>query len=296
MRLSNILILIACFIMSSCDDGDIITIELDFDKDLALCGDAESNNYVVYDVKTNPDESLTLLFPSNNNTALIFNPNQTPFNYEFSISNAVLFNYRTYSGDPLGLICQEIPSSNVSIIDDYAASGGTVLTETIFIDDDQDGIASELEDLNNNGDFEDDDSDGDSIPNYKDDDDDGDNVKTRLEKPDPNNDGSIDDAQDSDNDNIPDYLDTDDDNDGTITRYEDENLNQNLQDDFADGSVIARFLDANANDIYINDTFNSNIYTRFISVKFVIINTDLDIINTDTIELGTYTSDVIIEN
>ena len=61
------------------------------------------------------------------------------------------------------------------------------------------------------------DSDGDGIPNYKDSDDDGDNVPTLNEKPDPNNDGDLSDAQDTDGDGTPDYLDTDDDNDGTLT-------------------------------------------------------------------------------
>ena len=128
------------------------------------------------------------------------------------------------------------------------------------------------------------------------DDDDGDNVKTILENPDPNDDGLIDDAQDTDGDTIPDYLDIDDDNDGTITRYEDENLNQNLQDDFADGSVIARYLDNSAADVFVNDNLNPNIFIRFITVEFNILNTDLEILNTDLIELGTYSSQKTIEN
>ena len=43
---------------------------------------------------------------------------------------------------------------------------------------------------------------------YKDSDDDGDNVPTLNEKPDPNDDGDLSDAQDTDGDGIPDYLDT----------------------------------------------------------------------------------------
>jgi len=296
MRKLSVLIFCCVFLITSCDDGDVITVELEFDQVLSLCGDTESENYVVYDIKTDPNESLTLLFPSNSTTDKIFNPSTTPYDYEFDISSSVKFNYRTYNGNPSGLICEEIPASDVSIIEDYSAEGGTVETQTSFVDDDQDGIPSALEDINNNGDLEDDDSDGDTIPNYKDDDDDGDNVKTSLEKPDPNDDGAIDDAQDTDGDTIPDYLDPDDDNDGTITRYEDENLNGNLQDDFADGSVIARFLDVDASDIFVNDTLNINTYMRTITVEFTIMNTDLDIINTDFIELGTYSSTITIEN
>jgi hypothetical protein len=297
MQKSSILLFCLTFLFLSCDDGDIITIELDFDQVLSLCGNTETDNYVVYDIKTDPDESLTLLFPSNSTTDKIFNPSTTPHTYQANINNTtVRFNYRTYNGDPEGLICEEIPDSDVSIIEDYEANGGTMMTETTFIDDDEDGISSELEDINNNGNLEDDDTDGDGIPNYKDDDDDGDNVKTLLEKPDPNGDGAIDDAQDSDGDSIPDYLDTDDDNDGTITRYEDENLNGNLQDDFADGSVIRRYLDPAATDVFVNDTLNTNTFKRFIIAKFDIIDIDLGILNTDIIELGTYTTTLTIQN
>jgi hypothetical protein len=283
-------------VITSCDDGDIITVELEFDQELSLCGDTESDNYVVYDTKTDPNESLTLLFPSNSSTDQIFNPNTTPYTSDFNISSSVRFNYRTYNGDPSGLICEEIPDSDVSITQDYEASGGTVMTETTFVDDDEDGIPSELEDINGNGDLEDDDTDGDSIPNYKDSDDDNDNVSTLKENPDPNGDGLIDDAQDSDGDSIPDYLDTDDDNDGIITRYEDENLNKNLQDDFADGSVIFRYLDPAANDIFVNDELNSNVFKRSIIAKFNILNTDLGILNSDLIELGTYSTTLTIED
>jgi len=296
MRKLSLLLICFTLLLTSCDDGDIITVELDFSQELLLCGDSNSDNYVVYDYKTDPNESLTLLFPSNTSTDEIFNPTTTPYDYELAISINVRFNYRIYNGDPTGLICQEIPDAEVSIIEDNEANGGTFTSSSTFVDDDQDGIPSELEDINGNGDLEDDDTDGDGIPNYKDNDDDGDNVKTILENPDPNDDGLIDDAQDTDGDTIPDYLDIDDDNDGTITRYEDENLNQNLQDDFADGSVIARYLDNSAADVFVNDNLNPNIFIRFITVEFNILNTDLEILNTDLIELGTYSSQKTIEN
>jgi hypothetical protein len=297
MRKLSALFICCLFVFNSCDDGDVITVELDFDKILSVCGDTESDNYVVYDIKTDPDESLTLLFPSNSTTDLIFNPTTIPHEYEATINNSsVRFNYRTYSGDPSGLICEEIPDANVSILEDYAASGGTFNTETTYVDDDEDGIPSELEDLNSNGDLEDDDTDGDGIPNYKDNDDDNDNVLTIDEKPDPDDDGLIDDAQDTDGDSIPDYLDIDDDNDGTITRYEDENLNKNPKDDFADGSTIKRYLDAAAADVFVQDELNTNKFKRFITVTFTIENVDLELLNTDLIELGTYSTTLTIEN
>ena len=273
----------------SCDDGDIITLILDFDKELALCGDENSDNYVIYDIKEDPYESLTFLFVSNNNSDNIFDPPETPYVESFTINGSSnRFNYRTYDGDPSGLICEEIPSSTVNIVDDYEATSGTVETMSTFVDDDNDDIPSELEDINQNGDLEDDDSDGDGIPNYKDADDDNDNVLTKDENPDPNGDGDISDAQNTDGADLPDYLDTDDDNDGIITRYEDENLNGNLLDDFAPGATAPRFKDETAIDEFVNDQLNANSFTRTVTVVFTVINVDLEILNSTEIDLGTY--------
>ena len=74
------------------------------------------------------------------------------------------------------------------------------------VDNDYDTVDSIYEDLNGNGDFTDDDTDGDGIPNYADADDDGDGILTIDE--DANGDGNPM-NDDSDNDGIPDYLDTD---------------------------------------------------------------------------------------
>lgn len=297
MRRSFFALLSFSLLLFACNDGDIITVELDFDKILALCGDENSESYVVYDIKTDPNESLILLFPTSTTNNLIFNPTTTPHEGSFNVNgSSIRFNYRTYDGDPSGLICEEIPDSGVNIIDDHEASSGTVNYSSTFVDDDNDGIPSELEDINSNDDLEDDDSDGDGIPNYKDEDDDGDNVDTRDENPDPDGDGNLDDAQNTDGDAIPDYLDTDDDGDGVITRYEDENLNKNLFDDLLPGAIIARYLDNTATDTFVIDEFNTNSYSRTVTAIFTITNTDLGILNTDLVELGAYTNTLNITN
>jgi len=136
MHKSFFILLALCFIITSCDDGDIITLELDFDKELALCGDENSANYVIYDIKNSPNESLTLLFPVNTSNNIIFNPVDNPHSGSFNINNnTVKFNYRIYNGDPLELICQEIPSSSVDIIKDYEAENGTVNYTSTYEDD-----------------------------------------------------------------------------------------------------------------------------------------------------------------
>ncbi|MDG5493057.1 FKBP-type peptidyl-prolyl cis-trans isomerase [Psychroserpens sp. SPM9] len=73
-------------------------------------------------------------------------------------------------------------------------------------DHDGDGILTHLEDLNNNEDVNDDDTDGDNVPNFFDPDDDGDGVLTIYEDLDGDGDPSND---DSDGDGIPNYLDED---------------------------------------------------------------------------------------
>ncbi|MBT8272009.1 MAG: hypothetical protein KJO25_08195 [Bacteroidia bacterium] len=285
----KITLLIALVLGLSCSDGDIIDVNLEFDQELQRCGDTNSDNYVLYDIQTDSFESLTLLFPANNANNAIFNPSSSPTEGSLNINGSnVRFNYRTYDGDPQGLICEEIPVSDVNIIEDYEASSGTVNYISTFIDDDNDDVPSILEDLNNNGDLEDDDSDGDGIPNYKDNDDDNDNVPTRFENPDPDGDGDLSDAQNTDGTDEPDYLDADDDNDGVITRYEDENLDEDPFNDFAPGGTLPRFLDPMAADTYVNDVFNPNDFQRTVSVVFTILNIDIEILSADSFDFGTF--------
>ncbi len=283
-------LLLTTVLITACDDGDIITVELTFGDELKLCGDENSTNYVLYNIKNDPYESLTLLFPVSE-SGTIFNPETNGEEKSLIINGSnKKFNYRTYDGDPEGeLICQDIPGSTVNIINDYPAeSGAQAKFTSTFVDDDNDGIPSELEDLNANGNLEDDDSDGDGIPNYIDEDDDNDNVPTINENPDVNDDGNIDDAQDTDNDGTPDYLDTDDDGDGTLTRNEDENLDTNPRNDIS-ANNIARYLDSAIADEFVQNTFIENNYKRTVSVKVEVLNANLDILNTDKIEFGTYT-------
>ena len=113
MRQLFFVFLSVSLILTSCSDGDIINIELEFDQVLSLCGDEDSDNYVIYDIKTDPDESLILLFPVSATNNLIFNPAVTPHPSSLTINeSSIRFNYRTYDGDPSGLICEEIPDSN----------------------------------------------------------------------------------------------------------------------------------------------------------------------------------------
>ncbi|WP_452223730.1 hypothetical protein [Lacinutrix chionoecetis] len=81
---------------------------------------------------------------------------------------------------------------------------GTEMSCVDLADTDGDGVFDFNEDINGNNNLDDDDTDGDSIPNYQDEDDDGDGINTADE--DYDNDGNPM-NDDTDNDGIPDYLD-----------------------------------------------------------------------------------------
>ncbi len=302
MRQYLFALLSLCLIFQSCNDGDVITVELEFDRILSLCNEDDVENledlvnYIIYDTKVDPFESLTLLFPTGTTNNLIFNPVNSPHEGSFDINeSSIRFNYRTYDGDIANFICADIPPSDINIINDYEAASGKVNYVSTFVDDDNDGVPSQLEDINGNNDLEDDDTDGDGIPNYKDSDDDGDNVLTKDENPDPNGDGILDDAQNTDGIDLPDYLDIDDDNDGVITRYEDENLDTDPKNDISI-NALARYLDVDVADEFVQDELIKNTYIRTVTVEFTITDTDLGILNTDLIELGTYINTIPIEN
>ena len=279
MRIFLVLIF-SCFVFISCNDGDVISVELDFDKTLTRCGDTTTSNYILYDTKNDPFESLTLLLPNNAQADSIFGPGISGKIETLLINgNSVRFNYRTYTADSNNYICQDIPDASVSVIDNYEASSGNAIFTTTFEDDDNDGVPNALE-------F-DGDSDGDSIPDYKDYDDDGDNVPTKDENPDPNGDGDLSDMQDTDGDLIPDYLDMDDDNDDTLTKFEDENNNGNLFDDLGTGATVARFLDDTLDDEY-ESAVKPNKFSRTFKINVSLENIDISILSTNSLFLGFY--------
>ncbi|NNE31542.1 MAG: hypothetical protein HKN40_04145 [Winogradskyella sp.] len=129
---------------------------------------------------------------------------------DFTIGNDGITNYNNYG---FGLMF--IPSGLAYFVSPPAGSSITAyanlafkfeLLQTEEIDHDQDGVASYIEDLNNNLDVFDDDTDEDGNPNYFDLDDDGDGVLTINE--DINQDGDPT-NDDTDADGIPNYLDED---------------------------------------------------------------------------------------
>lgn len=169
-----------------------------------------------------------------------------------------------------------VPTSNPQTIYALLNNGTTDMVTVIFnsidceADTDSDSIATALEDLNGDGNLENDDTDGDGIPNYQDNDDDGDLVLTDLELINLEG-GRMADATglDTDNDGILNYLDIDDDGDGIITINEDYNNNGDVSDDDVNANGIPDYLDLVV--LGIDDTvaniFNLTVYPNPVTDK-----------------------------
>lgn len=287
------------FLLTSCDDGDIITAELDFGETFETCGEL-----VCYKIKTDPNESLSLKLnttleelietnPVNANDSLLVNlVNNNP---SFTISATNKFNYRTYS-NPISntAFCNDIPPSNLQIINDYGSSEGSATFIITLTEDDNDGIPAAFEDKNLDGDNDPEtnptDTDGDGLPNYLDADDDGDNVLTVTEMPNFSTEFELTQALDTDGDGIPNYLDTDDDEDGILTINEDANGNLNPADDINDDSVGPNYLNNAVQDFYAATAYRLHTVQQSFNLELTLNNINLAILTQDVVEFGTLTT------
>lgn len=279
----------------SCDDGNIIDVELDFNDTFNAC---EETDLVLYKTKTDPTESLSVVISNYSiSEVLVVDENKT-----FSVTKSGIFNYRTYSNVslPNDLFCSVIPSSEINITQDYK-SDCQVLIETVLTEDDNDGIPAELEDINGDGDLENDDTDNDGIPNYLDVDDDGDNVLTKNEDPDPDGDGNLDDAlnTNADEDSIPDYLDNDDDGDGVKTRDEEtDSQDQNPANDITNSNVGADYLNKDVADNTITKAtvYRTHPIQQTYEVRATVTGISIEILSQDVFDFGFLTGNSDLTN
>ena len=276
-------------IISGCDDGDVIVSTFDFDSEtqLRLCG--ESDVKVVYGINNDPSESLSFNFEDEDFDGT-FDSLLNPDARSIDLDDVNKLIYRSYDGEVNGAdyFCTEIPSSSPKVIDEFmSTSGGSVvLTTTVTAQDDDDDVPAEMEDLNGNGDFFDDDTDGDGIPDFIDPDDDNDNVPTSVETTVTDDDADPGSFPDTDNDGIPNYLDADDDGDGTITRYEDLNADDDVNgdglpelnpgDDDTDGDTIPNYLDPDDSGSLTIDSFKEYMVSRTYRTLFVAKDVTMD--------------------
>ncbi len=310
--LQRFYILFCLLFLVACDDGDILTIDLDFDEELEQCENFE-DYHLVYDTREDPSEALLLIFPkSTTNDALFAFATTEGTPEELTIDESTIrFIYRTYNRELTSDdICAVVSPSDLTIREDYEAGSGDVYITTTIEDDDNDGVPNEDEGIsglpNEDGIYIDSlDTDGDGIPNYLDIDDDGDNVLTEdeLDELDEDGDGdpltnplNTDADHPTNSDDLPDYLDPDDDGDGILTRYEDANGENGPNDDrvTVNGVLVQLYLNSEEAIAYIPDTNEDydafeNVYTRTVTMTFTIENTDLTIFRTSNIDLGTLT-------
>jgi hypothetical protein len=294
----HLYIIFCLALFTSCDDGDVFTVDLEFDELLERCDNFE-DSYIVYDTREDPNEALILVLPKAANEILFTDATETTVTRTIP-SEAEFYYYKYNNTVSNGEICDVVADPNLVVIEDNEASAGLVSINTNVVDDDNDGIPSENE-YGSGGFADPQDSDGDTIPDYLDEDDDNDNVKTINEY---NNSDSDDNpftnALDTDNDGTPDYLDTDDDGDGILTRLEDVNENENPRDatDLVvdeNGENIYRYLynHPTATEAFPDSGFIDNRYTRVVTTRFLISNTGIGPINSTEIPFGTYISDPI---
>ena len=264
----------------TCNDGDIITVDFDFDETFNACG---TDALVFYKTRNDPSESLSIKIASLTLEEILQVGTNNIYEADFQLSSTNVFNYRTYSNTTLptsGLFCSDVPLSSVKITQDIESTSGTVHIKTVLTEDDNDGIPAAIEGYTK-------DTDNDGILDYLDVDDDGDNVLTINEKADPNGDGDLSDALDTDGDGIPNYLDNDDDGDGVLTRDEEnQSKDNNPANDISLNGIpdylnpeVATKVDATA---YREHT----IYKTYV-VTLTVSNFDLKIISLDVFDFGT---------
>lgn len=274
MRKSFFLFLILSFIsINSCDDGDVITFELDFEETFEACEGV--NNIVFFKTKEDPSESLSLLISNYTLDEIL----QVGDDNMFSDTKSATLFYRTYSDIalPNDLFCNDIPPQ-VNIVENED-SACTAEISTVLVEDDNDGVLAILE-------F-DGDTDGDGLPNFIDADDDGDNILTKDENPDPNSDGDLSDAQDTDGDGIPDYLDADDDGDGINTiDEENDSQDQNPANDITNSDIGADFLNPDVATMIPATQYREHTILQTYTVTIQVSDISLRLLSQDLLDFG----------
>ncbi len=273
-KLSKTLGLLFLIFLLSCDDGNVIVNSFNFDETTSLSLCQQDNVTVLHFIDPETAEAISFQFSGEDFDGTFTGlKNSDTLEIPINSSNQVIYRKLSAATSGSSYFCQQIPPSSPRVVDEFiSTSGGTAILEIRILEqDDDDGVPRELEDINGNGDFFDDDSDNDGIPDFLDTDDDNDNVLTEIEQLELRDDNGniITDENgdvvyvDTDGDDILDYLDNDDDGDGILTKDEDLNacddpenpaLNPN-NDRNADG--LPNYLNENA-----TDSFEINVVKR----------------------------------
>ncbi len=285
--MKRFLIFASFLFIINCDDGDALFEDFDFDNiTVQAClpeNDAGTRNYTFYKIETVNNETLSIQVSSSEDLL------EEGIYDNFSVTSNP-FEYRKFNGTVSNdYFCNDVPPSSPNVTETFIANAGTFIITTEYSFDDGDGIPAIDEDLNNNGDLEDDDTDGDGIPNYRDEDDDGDNVPTSQEGV---NTSDLSQSRDTDGDGDPDYLDRDDDDDGINTDQETTDGDANPANDGPANlrNYLNPLVSGPANPPI--DTFIEHTYTRQSNVEITLFDVTLSNGNSEIIyeefDFGTY--------
>ena len=262
----------AALLLISCDDGDLIVTDFDFDNpQLQWCGNTQSQ--VLFNINNDlVNEAIAFRFDLETPEVRFFSLEEGQISIPLNSTNQVI--YRVFDGEvESSYFCSAIPPVAPNVTEEYrSTTGGEVLITTTLrtaSDHDGDGVPSASEGMS-----EELDTDLDGIPDYLDIDDDNDNILTRTEI-EVTAENTANNYPDSDNDGIPDFLDADDDNDGTPTRNEDWNLNLNPVDDQEDG--VPYYLNPEIVDSFEVTGFRENVISR--SFRYLVTVENLTLIN-----------------
>ena len=275
-KLFFISILLSLF--SSCNDGDIIVTDFNFEaSNLNNCGGPGA--YVFYNINNSLfAESISLVLETSD---ILFLESGTVEYVLNGMTYAV--NYRKYDNDITDdYFCSNIPPTTPSVTIEFLGASGIAVLTTIVTKNDEDGIE---EDSTSNLD-----TDNDGLLNYFDNDDDGDNVPTLNELGSEFLTGNNEFPLDTDNDGIYDYLDIDDDNDTILTRYEDANADLDPTNDFRGTNgdpdyLIASIINSTIVDQYITHSYQLTSDIELLINNLVLVNGSEEIIK-ETMVLG----------
>lgn len=297
-----LILILGILVLQSCDDGDVIVSDFNFDEESSLNVCNLGNNKRILHIVTESNEAISLTFQKNiiENITDVLNPGT----FSVPITNSNLINYRRLDDfiNSNDYFCQDLPPSEPNITEEFQSTSGGSVEFTITrvsgenVDTDGDGIPdNEERQVDENGIFFgsvfDLDTDNDGIPNFLDIDDDNDNIPTSIERLENlefnrviNENGII----DTDEDGVPNYLDPDDDGDGVITRYEDLNAIEqgsasnpvlNPENSF-NANGIPHYLDATSTESLTIDFFRDNIVSR--KFEIIVVFNDVTLENTST--------------
>ena len=277
MKISHFFILIgSIFFATSCDDGDIIVNEFEFDvNDIDFCN--VNNNSVLFNIN-DLNETIAIAMDQSFLDTI-------ENNIERPIDSKTQVFYRKFNSRiTSSYFCSTIPLNNVGIQTELIGDRGEVIIVTERTldltpegDIDNDGLTNLQEGyIENAEDDEQIDTDEDGVPDYLDEDDDNDNVKTSVEIRDPENPDSTE-FPNNDTDDLPDYLDPDDDGDGTPTRNEvkeGESSPLNNSND-TNGEKVFNYLNNQINTSFENNNYLENTITSTFTTNITIVNLGL---------------------